>query len=221
MEAENTDIIGNKRKIDSMEDADNEEEIIDEGVDQEYRVWKKNAPLLYDVVLTHCLTWPSLTCDWLPDKTSPAGADYSVSKLVLGTQTATGTDNYLMIMQAKVPKADCQIDASKFEDSAEIATGNNPQGEAGKLSVTTMMCHPGEVNRALHNPLNPFQIATKTVSGDVLIFDYSQHPSKPKVENTPLPLLTLTGHKSEGFALAWSTLTPGLLCSGAEDAVVL
>jgi hypothetical protein len=34
---------------------------------QEYKIWKKNTPFLYDLVLTHALTWPSLTCQWLPD----------------------------------------------------------------------------------------------------------------------------------------------------------
>jgi hypothetical protein len=29
---------------------------------------KKNAPYLYDVVVTHVLKWPSLTCQWFPDR---------------------------------------------------------------------------------------------------------------------------------------------------------
>jgi len=29
---------------------------------------KKNAPYLYDIVITHALDWPSLTCQWFPDK---------------------------------------------------------------------------------------------------------------------------------------------------------
>ncbi len=29
---------------------------------------KKNAPYLYDVVITHALDWPSLTCQWFPDR---------------------------------------------------------------------------------------------------------------------------------------------------------
>jgi len=33
------------------------------------QVWKKNTPFLYDLVLTHALEWPTLTVDWLPDKT--------------------------------------------------------------------------------------------------------------------------------------------------------
>ena len=31
---------------------------------------KKNAPYLYDMVITHALDWPSLTCQWFPDKES-------------------------------------------------------------------------------------------------------------------------------------------------------
>jgi histone-binding protein RBBP4 len=36
--------------------------------EQEYKIWKKNSPFLYDLVVTHALDWPSLTCQWLPDK---------------------------------------------------------------------------------------------------------------------------------------------------------
>ena len=31
---------------------------------------KKNAPYLYDLVITHALDWPTLTCQWFPDKES-------------------------------------------------------------------------------------------------------------------------------------------------------
>lgn len=27
-----------------------------------------STPFLYDTVITHALTWPSLTCQWLPDE---------------------------------------------------------------------------------------------------------------------------------------------------------
>lgn len=35
-----------------------------------HAIRKKNAPYLYDVVITHALDWPSLTCQWFPDKES-------------------------------------------------------------------------------------------------------------------------------------------------------
>jgi hypothetical protein len=37
----------------------------DRVIAEEYKVWKKNTPFLYDCVITHALDWPSLTVDWL------------------------------------------------------------------------------------------------------------------------------------------------------------
>lgn len=51
----------------------------------QYKIWKKNTPFLYDLVLTHALEWPSLTCQWLPDKRTPPNKDYSVQALPLAT----------------------------------------------------------------------------------------------------------------------------------------
>ena len=36
-------------------------------INEEYKIWKKNSPFLYDLVVTHALEWPTLTCQWLPD----------------------------------------------------------------------------------------------------------------------------------------------------------
>lgn len=36
---------------------------------EDYTLWKKTAPVLYDMVITHNLTWPTLTCQWLPKRT--------------------------------------------------------------------------------------------------------------------------------------------------------
>ena len=45
--------------------------------------------------------------------------------------------------------------------------------------VVQQINHQGEVNRARHMPQNPYLIATKTVSNDVYVFDYTKHPTKP------------------------------------------
>ena len=68
-------------------------------------------------------------------------------------------------------------------------------------------------------PQNPFLIATKTISADVYVFDYSRHPSKP-TDNQCMPDLKLTGHKTEGYGLAWSPFMEGHLISGSDDATV-
>ncbi|GMP59244.1 hypothetical protein CsSME_00022607 [Camellia sinensis var. sinensis] len=59
---------------------DNEmrEEIDERLVNEEYKIWKKNTPFLYDLVITHVLEWPSLTVEWLPNREEPPGKDYSL-----------------------------------------------------------------------------------------------------------------------------------------------
>ena len=51
--------------LSSLDEA-SEERIINE----EYKIWKKNTPFLYDMIMTHALEWPSLTCQWMPDVTN-------------------------------------------------------------------------------------------------------------------------------------------------------
>jgi hypothetical protein len=36
-------------------------------INEEYKIWKKNSPFLYDLVITHAFEWPTLTTQWLPD----------------------------------------------------------------------------------------------------------------------------------------------------------
>lgn len=49
------------------------------------------------------------------------------------------------------------------------------------------------MNRARYMPQNPCIIATKTPSSDVLVFDYTKHPSKPGeyVLSTRITFLTV------------------------------
>ena len=50
---------------------------------------------------------------------------------------------------------------------------------SGKIEIEIKINHEGEVNRARYMPQNPCIIATKTPSSDVLVFDYTKHPSNP------------------------------------------
>lgn len=65
-------------------------------INEEYKIWKKNTPFLYDLVMTHALEWPSLTAQWLPDVTRPEGKDHSLHRLILGTHTSD-EQNHLLI----------------------------------------------------------------------------------------------------------------------------
>ena len=84
------------------EDDEFPDELEERLVSEEYKIWKKNTPFLYDLVVTHALGWPSLTVQWLPDRVEPSGKDYSVQKLILGTHTSENEQNYLMIAEVQV-----------------------------------------------------------------------------------------------------------------------
>jgi hypothetical protein len=64
---------------------------------------------------------------------------------------------------------------------------------SGKIEIEIKINHEGEVNRARYMPQNPCIIATKTPSSDVLVFDYTKHPSKPgKATQTREDFLTMS-----------------------------
>lgn len=72
-------------------------------------------------------------------------------------------------------------------------------GLTPKFEIVCRMAHEGEVNRARHCPHSPFLIATKGPSGDVFVYDYSAHPSRPRDgDEAAKPQLRLTGHTEEG-----------------------
>ena len=96
--------------------AEDSSEIEDKIVQEEYKVWKKNTPFLYDLVMTHALDWPSLTVQWMPQKSIPGENNVNIHKMVLGTHTSHGEPNYLMVADVSLPSADAEIDARKYDD---------------------------------------------------------------------------------------------------------
>ena len=47
---------------------DNTDELEEQRIFEEYKIWKKHAPFFYDTLYSHALTWPSLTVEWMPDR---------------------------------------------------------------------------------------------------------------------------------------------------------
>lgn len=88
-----------------------------------------------------------------------------------------------------------------------------------KVEISQRINHTGEVNRARYMPQNTSIVATKTVSSDVFVFDYSRHPKEPK-NNDCTPNLRLIGHSKEGYGLSWSPLKSGNLLSASDDKTI-
>ena len=51
----------------TLEEDQEDERMEEKLVNEEYKTWKKNAPFLYDMMLSTALEWPTLTTQWLPD----------------------------------------------------------------------------------------------------------------------------------------------------------
>ncbi|KAM7534730.1 hypothetical protein Aperf_G00000115908 [Anoplocephala perfoliata] len=186
-------------------------------INEEYKIWKKNTPFLYDLVMTHALEWPSLTAQWLPEVTRPEGKDFTVHRLILGTHTSD-EQNHLLIASVQLPNENTQFDPSNFD--ADRGEFGGFGAVSGKIEINIKINHEGEVNRARYMPQNPAVIATKTPSADVLVFDYTKHPSKPDPSGVCEPELRLRGHQKEGYGLSWNPRLNGYLLSASDDYTV-
>ncbi|KEP47613.1 histone-binding protein RBBP4 [Rhizoctonia solani 123E] len=206
---------------DEEEDAEMDGENANKVVNEEYKIWKKNAPYLYDTLITHALDWPTLTCEWFPDTECPPDKPYSISRLLLGTHTSRQSKDYLQIATVHIPKRISPSDALSREnyddESGELHTTSS--SAAPRVQVTQRMLHDGEVNRARYMPHNPNILATKSVSGRVFVYDRTKHPSEPD-SDVVKPDVTLNGQTMEGYGLGWSKCWEGHILSSGEDTTV-
>lgn len=180
-------------------------------INEEYKIWKKNSPFLYDLVMTHALEWPTLTCQWFPDLN-----ENKIQRILIGTHTSEGAQNYLQIANVQLPDSD--MAATSYDADRKEHGGYN--GPDSKLSITQKINHDGEVNRARYMPSNPDIIATRTILGPVYIFDRTKHPSTPSPDGICSPDLKLVGHSKEGYGMSWHPRVPGSLLTASEDTTI-
>ncbi|CAL9082931.1 unnamed protein product [Musa acuminata var. zebrina] len=167
---------------------------------EEYPVWKKNTPFLYDLVISHALEWPSLTVQWLPSSSSSCGSAVT-HRLLLGTHTSDEAPNFLMAADVLFP----------------FPYPPPPEAPIPKVEISQTIPHRGEVNRARFMPQRPSIVATKTCGAEVRVFDCGQRPLRPIERTDAGPDLVLRGHATEGYGVSWSSLKEGYLLSGSYD----
>jgi hypothetical protein len=136
---------------------------------------------------------------------SPPNKPYTTHRLLLGTHTSGQAPDYLQIATVQIPSrsgpgADV-LDRSAYDDERGELGGHTLPASQARINVVQKINHHGEVNRARYMPQNPDLIATKAVSGEVLIFDRTKHPSEPDRNGVCKPDIRLVGQKNEGSVL--------------------
>ncbi|RPB03434.1 WD40 repeat-like protein [Choiromyces venosus 120613-1] len=199
---------------------DHEEQIVvDKIINEEYKIWKKNAPFLYDLILSSALEWPTLTTQWFPDKQTHPGKNYSTHRLLIGTHTSGNDTNYLQIAEVQLPNPVTEQDPRRYDEEKEEIGGYGGGAEC-RLHIQQKMVHEGEVNKARYMPQKPDLIATMCADGNVLVFDKTKHPLMPANTTKCTPQMTLVGHGKEGYGLNWNPHKEGRLMTGSEDSTV-
>eukprot|EP00193_Tetraselmis_chui_P007476 CAMPEP_0177759610 /NCGR_PEP_ID=MMETSP0491_2-20121128/4824_1 /TAXON_ID=63592 /ORGANISM="Tetraselmis chuii, Strain PLY429" /LENGTH=315 /DNA_ID=CAMNT_0019275451 /DNA_START=333 /DNA_END=1278 /DNA_ORIENTATION=+ len=153
----------------------------------------------------------------MPGSCGLAKPNYNIQKMVLGTHTSGGEQNFLMIAESQLPVEETELGDEQPGGDEGLEGGGGAASVEGNVRVVQLIHHDGEVNNARCMPQNPSIIATKTVSSNIFIFDHTKHPPKPRTGGLREPELRLKGHVMQGFSLAWSPKRRGLLLSGSDD----
>lgn len=177
-------------------------------IDQDYFIWKKHTPFLYDVLFTKCLTWPSLCVTWFKTEKNDSKYLFTNQNLLIGTQTSDVEMNQLIFEKIKYPK----------KENLNSNNSSSYNSDPDKISVETRINHHGDVNRLRINPKQESLIASKSSKGDVYIFNKHKHECEPKIKNVSFPQAILKGHSKEGYGLSWNT--ENILASGSDDGLV-
>ncbi|KAI5181032.1 histone-binding protein RBBP4 [Nematocida sp. AWRm80] len=179
-------------------------------VSEEFKVWRKNVPYLYDMLVSHVLTWPSLTVQWFPDALRHEVNETTTQRLLLSTHTSNQEEEFLEIATVTLPDVITDSSLKVFED------GGYGIGES-KIKITQKIPMESEVNRARCMPSNSNIIVVRYDTPEVCIYDYTKHSSFPK-EATPN--ITLEGHTQGGFGVVWNPIREGELLTGGYDGLV-
>ncbi|KAL1924244.1 uncharacterized protein VTP21DRAFT_7279 [Calcarisporiella thermophila] len=177
-------------------------------INEEYKIWKKNAPYLYDLLVIHALEWPSLTCQWLPGIEVPEDKDSTVQKLLLGTHTSGKDENHLLVAGVYLPK-----------EAPKNGGGEEDEEEELHVRIEKKIAHPKEVNRARYLPQRPNIVATRTSRGDVLVYDWSD-PLHRAGSEVAEQYMILRGHSKEGYGMSWHKKHEGILLTGSDDTTI-
>ncbi|CAH6723100.1 histone acetyltransferase type B subunit 2 [[Candida] jaroonii] len=173
---------------------------------EEYKIWKKTVPLLYDTIHTHALDFPSLTVKWLPDYEYSEDKNFISVKFLYGTNSSQHSQDYLKLGAIDLPSTL----APDFKEKTGKTNLPIPQSNEGHKSfqVLNTWKHNGEVNKLEVCPNNE-NVITFDNEGIVHLYNIKDGSKDSK---------EFKYHKLEGYALEW--LNEKEFLSGSNDSQI-
>ena len=154
-------------------------------IEEEYRIWRKNVPHLYDLVYTQALRWPSPSIQWFPDAKKSENQP-AIQRLLHTTFTGGAEKEHLIISSVSFPDI---VDDDSL-NNADI-----------RFKVIQSIPVEEDINKARYSPQATNIIACRTEKSEVLVYDYTKHASSNSEKG---PDQILEGHSQGGFALEWN-----------------
>lgn len=180
-------------------------------INEEYKIWKKTVPLLYDTIHTHALDFPSLTVQWLPEYSFSDDKSTISVKFLYGTNASQHSQDYLKLGSLDLPSTL----APNFNEITNNF-GKLPVPQANDAStpsknsfkVLDTWKHNGEVNKLAISPNNE----------NVITFDNEGIVHLYQLNNGTKDCKDFKYHKLEGYALQW--LNDNEFLSGSNDSQI-
>lgn len=185
----------------------------------------------YEMLHTLSTTWPCLSFDIIRDSLGDKRKTYPATLYaVAGTQAESrkARDNELLVMKlsglSRMDRGELQSDSEDDDDSEDEASEPILETKTINLPCTTNRIRAYQVPPSDASKPPTTYTATMLENAQLLIHNITPHLSSfdtPGTTITPQqsrPTATLSMHRTEGYALAWSPLIAhGKLLSGDND----
>ncbi|RCK65682.1 WD-40 repeat-containing protein MSI1 [Candida viswanathii] len=176
----------------------NEQQLQEKIVNEEFKIWKKTVPLLYDFVHTFALDSPSLVFQWLPQY------DVSLSDLelrfLIGTNTIVKSENYLKLGSVTLP-------STLVENNTSLGIPiPNEDIDTSNFKIVNQWKQPSEINKLKASPSGEFAVG---FGADAIIRGFN-------LKN--YDIIDYKYHKQEGNALDW--IDDNSFISGSKDSQI-
>lgn len=175
-----------------------EHQLREQVVNEEFKIWKKTVPLLYDTIYTQALQHALLSVDFLPQYTWSSDKSRISVQLVLGTNSFTKGQDYVRLASLDLPAT---LASDFSEESVQL-----PAADENTFKILKSWSHPGEVNKLKVSP----------DGSNIVTFDNTGVVHLYKVDSDTQ--LDYKFHTSEGYSLEWVSNKEFL--SGANDAQI-